>query len=271
MKCKAAGTDHGKAAKSSGGETQWSQATNLPTVRFWGWDAAEEYANKLADFLGPDCGVHTTESFCQSNGCSTEEMRTVLDRDWVLLNIQKVERDEEEAGVLPLILIEGTGPIYPISLYSPTDDVRKQCYSNMPNTNGLSYDELAKLSRILGGPERVFLVEEQEFCDTVGCSPEQMEEHLTEHWVEHDIRAVLAGLEFVPEPTVVLVSYRNWLVTWRLITQRDASARQQCLEINDLSRMNVRDCCDPIEMMPCDAEGRSEVLPGEGSDPISTL
>jgi hypothetical protein len=164
-------------------------------------------------------------------------MQTVLDRDWVLLNIQKVERDEEKAGVLPLILIEGTGNSFSLSLYSPTDDVRKECYPNMPNTNGLTYEQLADLSRILGGPDQVFLVEEKELCETVQCAPEQMEEHLKEHWVEHDIRAVLAGREFVPEPIVVLVSYRNWLVTWRLITQRDACARQQCIEINELSRL----------------------------------
>ena len=237
QKRRADGTDHSKATNNNGGATQWSRTINLPTVRFWGWDAAEEYANRLADFLGPDCGVHTTESFCQSNGCSTEEMRTVLDRDWVLLNIQKVERDEEKAGVLPLILIEGTGNSFSLSLYSPTDDVRKECYPNMPNTNGLTYEQLADLSRILGGPDQVFLVEEKELCETVQCAPEQMEEHLKEHWVEHDIRAVLAGREFVPEPIVVLVSYRNWLVTWRLITQRDACARQQCHEINELSRL----------------------------------
>ena len=237
QKRRSAGTDHGKAPKSSGGATQWSQATNLPTVRFWGWDAAEEYANRLADRLGPDCGVHTADSFCQSNGCSAEEMRTVLDRDWGLLNIQKVERDEEKAGVLPLILIKNTGNIFSLNLYSPTADVRKDCYPKMPNTNGLTYDDLANLSRILGGPDQVFLVEEEEFCETVQCAPEEMEEHLREHWVEHDIRAVLAGREFVPEPIVVLVSYRNWLVTWRLITQRDVGARQQCLEINELSRL----------------------------------
>src|ERR1019366_7739181 len=92
-----------------------------------------------------------------------------------------------------------------VSLYSPTDVVRKQCYPNMPNTNGLSYDDLVHLWRILGGPERVSLVEEQEFCDTVGCLLEQIDAHLKEHWVDYDIRAVLAGLEFVPEPTVVLV------------------------------------------------------------------
>ena len=271
LKRKAAGTDQGKAPNSTGGATQWSQATNLPTVRFWGWDAAEEYANRLADLFGPDCGVHTAETFCQSNGCSAEEMRTVLDRDWALLNIQKVERGEAVGGVLPLVLIEGTGNIFSLSLYSPTADVRKQCYPNMPNTNGLTYEELANMSRILGGPDQVFLVEEKELCETVQCAPEQMEEHLKEHWVEHDIRAVLAGLEVVPEPTVVFVCYQPGLVTWRLITQRDAGARQQCIEINELSRMYGRDCCDPIEMMPGDAEGRSEVLPGEGSNPISTL
>src|ERR1035437_1905940 len=69
LKRKAAGTDQGKAPNSSGGATQWSQATNLPTVRFWGWEAAEEYATRLADLLGPDCGVHTAETFCRSNGC----------------------------------------------------------------------------------------------------------------------------------------------------------------------------------------------------------
>jgi hypothetical protein len=176
-------------------------------------------------------------------------MQAVLNRDWALLNIQKVERYEEKAGVLPLILIEGTGNVFSLSLYSPTDEVRKQCYSNMPNTNGLSYDDLADLSRILGGPDQVFLVEEQEFCDTVQCAPEGMEEHLRGHWVEHDIRAVLAGREFVPQPTVVLVCYRNWLVTWRLITQRDASARQQCHEINELSRL-YRSDSDKAERDP---------------------
>ena len=235
------GTDQGKAPNISGGAAQWSRTTNLPTVRFWGWEAAEEYANRLADLLGPDCGVHTAETFCQSNGCSAEEMRTVLDRDWVLLNIQKVERDEEEAGVLPLILIEGTANIFSLSLYSPTADVRKDCYPKMPNTNGLAYEELVNLSRILGGPDQVFCVEEEEFCDTVHCAPEEMEEHLREHWVEHDIRAVLAGREFVSQLTVVLVCYSNWLVTWRLITQRDAGARQRCIEINELSRLYKSD------------------------------
>lgn len=237
LKRKAAGTDQGKAPNSSGGATQWSQATNLPTVRFWGWEAAEEYATRLADLLGPDCGVHTAETFCRSNGCSAEEMQAVLNRDWALLNIQKVERGEAVGGVLPLILIEGTGNIFSLSLYSPTADVRKQCYPNMPNTNGLTYEELANMSRILGGPDQVFLVEEQEFCETVQCAPEQMEKHLKEHWIEHDIRTVLAGLEFVPQPTVVLVSCREGLVTWRLITQRDAGARQQCIEINELSSL----------------------------------
>src|ERR1035438_2179406 len=98
QKRKAAGADHGKATNNNGDVTQWSRTTNLPTVRFWGWEAAEEYANRLADLLGPDCGVHTAETFCQSNGCSTEEMRTVLNRDWVLLNIQKVERGEAVGG-----------------------------------------------------------------------------------------------------------------------------------------------------------------------------
>jgi hypothetical protein len=168
-------------------------------------------------------------------------MRAVLDRDWVLLNIQKVERDEEKAGVLPLILIEGTGNIFSLSLYSPTADVRKDFYPKMPNTNGLTYEELVNLSRILGGPDQVFCVEEEEFCDTVQCASEGMEEHLREHWVEHDIRAVLAGREFVSQPTVVLVCYSNWLVTWRLITQRDAGARQRCIEINELSRLYKSD------------------------------
>ena len=237
QKRRADGTDHGKAPNSSGGTTQWSQATNLPTVFIFGVEGVEDYVNKLADSLGPDCGVHTTESFCQSEACSPAEIKTLLKRDWVVHNIQRVERGEEKAGLLPLIMVEGAGPFYTISLYSPTDVVRKECYPQMPNTNGLSYDNLVHLWRILGGPERVFLVEEQEFCDTVGCLLEQMEAHLKEHWVDHDIRAVLAGLEVVPGPTVVLVCYRNWLVTWRLITQRDAGARQQCIEINQLSRL----------------------------------
>ena len=271
QKRRADGTDHSKATNNNGGATQWSQATNLPTVFIFGVEGVEDYVNKLADLLGPDCGVHTTESFCQSEACSPAEIKTLLKRDWVVHNIQRVERGEEKAGLLPLIMVEGAGPIYAISLYSPTDVVRKECYAHMPNTNGLSYDDLVHLWRILGGPDQVFLVEEKELCETVQCAPEQMEEHLKEHWVEHDIRAVLAGLEVVPEPTVVFVCYQPGLVTWRLITQRDAGARQQCIEINELSRMYVRDCCDPIEMMPGDAEGRSEVLPGEGSNPISTL
>src|ERR1035437_4478249 len=264
-------TDHGKSPNSNSGATQWSRATNLPTVRFWGWEAAEEYANRLADLLGPDCGVHTTESFCESEACSPAEMKNLLTRDWVVYNIQRVESGAEKAGLLPLIMVEGAGPIYTISLYSPTDVVRKECYAHMPNTNGLSYTDLAQLSRILGGPEHVFLLEEQEFCDTVGCSLEQMKEHLKEHWVEHDLSAVLDGQEFVPEPTVLLVRYQPSPLTWHLITQRDAEARQHCLEINELSRLYEQDCCDPIEMMPGDAEGRSEVLPDEGSDPRSTL
>ena len=231
------GTDHGKAPNNNGDASQWSRTTDLATVGFWGWEAAEEYANRLADLLGPDCGVHTTESFCQSEACSPAEIKTLLKRDWVVHNIQRVERGEEKAGLLPLIMVEGAGPIYAISLYSPTDVVRKECYAHMPNTNGLSYDDLVHLWSILGGPERVFLVEEQEFCDTVGCLLEQMEAHLKQHWVDHDIRAVLAGLEFVPEPTVVLVCYQPSLVTWRLITLRDADARQQCIEINELSRL----------------------------------
>src|ERR1035441_7462117 len=231
------GTDHGKALNNHGDASQWSRTTDLATVRFWGWEAAEEYANRLADLLGPDCGVHTTESFCQSEACSPAEIKTLLKRDWVVHNIQRVERGEEKAGLLPLIMVEGAGPFYTVSLYSPTDVVRKECYPNMPNTNGLSYDDLVHLWRILGGPDHVVLVEEQEFCDTVGCSFEQIEEHLKEHWVDHDIRAVLAGLEFVPEPTVFLVCYQPGLVTWRLITLRDADARQQCIEINELTRL----------------------------------
>ena len=263
--------DHDLAVgrQAAGVSTEWKD--NLSTVMFWGLEPTEDYVNKLADLLGPDCGVHTTESFCQSEACSPTEIKTLLKRDWVVHNIQRVERGEEKAGLLPLIMVEGAGPFYTISLYSPTDVVRKECYWNMPNTNGLSYDDLVHLWRILGGPERVFLVEEQEFCDTVGCLLEQMEAHLKEHWVDHDIRAVLAGLEFVPEPTVILVCYQPGLVTWRLITLRDADARQQCIEINELSRLYVRDCCDPIEMMPGDADGRSEVLPGEGTNSISTL
>ena len=237
QKRRADGTDHGKATNNNGGTTQWSQATNLPTVFIFGVEGVEDYVNKLADLLSPDCGVHTTESFCQSEACSPAEIKTFLKRDWVVHNIQRVERGEEKAGLLPLIVVEGAGPFYTVSLYSPTDVVRKECYGHMPNTNGLSYDDLVQLSRILGGPDQVFLVEEQEFCETVQCEPEQMEEHLRDHWVQHDIRAVLAGLEFVPQPTVILVCYRNWLVTWRLITQRDAGARQQCIEINQLSRL----------------------------------
>ena len=271
QKRKAAGTDHGKAPNSNSGANQWSQATNLPTVFIFGVEGVEDYVNKLADLLSPDCGVHTTESFCQSEACSPAEIKTFLKRDWVVHNIQRVERGEEKAGLLPLIMVEGAGPFYTISLYSPTDVVRKECYAHMPNTNGLSYDNLVQLSRILGGPEHVVLVEEQEFCDTVGCSLEQIEEHLKEHWVVHDISAVLDGQEFVPEPTVLLVRYQPSLLTWHLITQRDAEARQHCLEINELSRLYEQDCCDPIEMMPGDAEGRSEVLPDEGSDPRSTL
>ena len=57
QKRKAAGTDQGKAPNSGGDASQWSRTTDLATVRFWGWEAAEEYANRLADLLGPDCGV----------------------------------------------------------------------------------------------------------------------------------------------------------------------------------------------------------------------
>jgi hypothetical protein len=243
------GTDHGRAPNSSGGTTQWSQATNLPTVFIFGVEGVEDYVNKLADSLGPDCGVHTTESFCQSEACSPAEMKILLKRDWVAHNIQRVERGEEKVGLLPLVLVEGAGPFYTISLYSPTADVRKECYPRMPNTNGLSYDDLVHLWRILGGPERVFLVEEQEFCDTAGCLLEQMEAHLKQHWVDHDIRAVLAGLEFVPEPTVVLVCYQPSLLTWHLITQRDAEARQHCLELNELSKLYEQDS-DKAELDP---------------------
>jgi hypothetical protein len=42
-----------------------------------------------------------------------------------------------------------------------------------------------------------------------------MKEHLKEHWVEHDISAVLAGLEVVPEPTVVFVCYQPGLALQR--------------------------------------------------------
>lgn len=76
-----------------------------------------------------------------------------------------------------------------------------------------------------------------------------MKEHLKEHWVEHDISAVLAGLEFVPEPTVLLVCYQPSLVTWHLITQRDAEARRRCLEINELSRLYEQDS----EQESCDS------------------
>jgi hypothetical protein len=210
-------------------------------VFIFGVEGVEEYVNKLADLLGPDCGVHTTESFCQSEACSPAEIKTLLKRDWVVHNIQRVERGEEKAGLLPLIMVEGAGPFYTVSLYSPTDVVRKECYPNMPNTNGLSYDDLVHLWRILGGPDHVVLVEEQEFCDTVGCSFEQIEEHLKEHWVGHDISAVLDGQEFVPEPTVLLVRYQPSLLTWHLITLRDAEARQHCLEINELSRLYEQD------------------------------
>ena len=210
---------------------------NLPRVTFWGANAAEEYVEKMTVILGPHCGVHTAESFCQSNGCTPDEMDTLLDRDYVLHNIQKVERGEEKTGLLPLILIQNHHNIFSISLYSPTSALRKECYPPMPNTNGLTQEDLRKLSQILGNPSQVFLVEEEEFCRTVECAPAQVEEHLREHWVEHDIWAVLAGLEFVPEPTVVLVSFRDGLVTWRLITQRDPEARQQCFEINELSKL----------------------------------
>src|ERR1017187_3789124 len=178
QKRKAAGTDHGKAPNSNSGANQWSQATNLPTVFIFGVEGVEDYVNKLADLLSPDCGVHTTESFCQSEACSPAEIKTFLKRDWVVHNIQRVERGEEKAGLLPLIVVEGAGPFYTVSLYSPTDVVRKECYAHMPNTNGLSHNDLSQLSRILGGPEHAVLVEEQEFCDTVGCSLEQIEEHL---------------------------------------------------------------------------------------------
>src|ERR1035437_9612373 len=163
-------TDHDLAAgrQAAGVSTEWKD--NLSTVMFWGLEPTEDYVNKLADLLGPDCGVHTTESFCQSEACSPAEIKTFLKRDWVVHNIQRVERGEEKAGLLPLIMVEGAGPFYTISLYSPTADVRKECYPRMPNTNGLSYDNLVQLSRILGGPEHVVLVEEQEFCDTVGRS-----------------------------------------------------------------------------------------------------
>ena len=208
----------------------------LPTVSFWGEDAAFEYVDKLTAILGPDCGSHTTATFCQSNQCSPQEMTALLKRDWVVHNIRKVERGEEKAGMLPLVLIQNTGNYYSVSLYSPTRKVRKECYPNMPNTNGLTGQQLEELSRILGR-DQYFLVEEDEFRNTVECQAEHIEEHLEEHWIEHDIRAVLAGLEFVPQPTVVLVQYHNELVTWHLITLRDDDARQHCIEINELSRL----------------------------------
>ena len=236
LKRNANGTGHNLVGGCQG---EWKD--NTPTVRFWGLEAAEEYVDKLTNLLGPGCEVHTTETFCCSNACSAAEIPTILKRDWIAHNIQRVERREEKAGLFPFIMIEGAGPIYSISLYSASGEVREELNVNMANTNGLSYDDLVQLSRILGGPDHAVLVEEEEFCDTVGCSLEQIKEHLSEHWVEHDIGAVLAGLEFVPEPTVVLVSQRPGVVTWHLITQRDAKARQRCLEINELSRLYAQD------------------------------
>jgi hypothetical protein len=215
-------------------EQQWQRnvtqaRNNLPTISFWGEDAAFEYVDKLTAILGPDGDSHTTQTFCQSNQCSPQEMTALLKRDWVVHNIQKVERGEEKAGLLPLVLIQSAGNYYSVSLYSPTRKVRKECYPNMPNTNELTYQQLEELSRILGR-EQFYLVEEDEFCNTVECQLEHIEEHIDEYWVDHDIRAVLAGLEFVPQPTVVLVRYRDELVTWRVITLRDADARRRCLE-----------------------------------------
>src|ERR1039457_1996602 len=105
QKRRANGTDHGKAPNSSGGTTQWSQATSLPTVFIFGVEGVEDYVNKLADSLGPDCGVHTTESFCQSEGCISGEMKILLKRAWVSHNSQRVECGEENVGLLPLVLV----------------------------------------------------------------------------------------------------------------------------------------------------------------------
>jgi hypothetical protein len=49
------------------------------------------------------------------------------------------------------------------------------------------------------------IVEETDLCMEVGCQPETIEEYLVEHFVEHNIHAVMEGKEGAAERTLSVV------------------------------------------------------------------
>ena len=83
--------------------------TTLPSIMFFGCEAADEYAQMMYTILGPDCCYATEEEFCIMTGCPPEGLEDWLLRDFIQHNIQDVERWQENAGAHPVILSNERG------------------------------------------------------------------------------------------------------------------------------------------------------------------
>lgn len=102
---------------------------------------------------------------------------------------------------------------------------------------------MAKLLEVLGGPDKVSICEESEFCVQSLCPPSEMEDWLKESWIEYDISAVLAGSQIVAPNPIVLVNQSDEFFAVRLFSSSEALDRdcterdREDAEISELNRL----------------------------------
>lgn len=94
----------------------------------------------------------------------------------------------------------------------------------------LSDEDKERLSVALGGPGAFSMFEESEFIAQSGCPPEELERWLESCWLQHDIRAVLGGLEKVGPQPLLLVGFEDQYATVRLFCPTEKLLWENAIE-----------------------------------------
>jgi hypothetical protein len=181
------------------------------------------------------------EACCEASGYPPEQLGDFLREKWNQHHASRVARLEEIPDPFPMLLIRQGGPFYSLEIWSPKD--AGDALMVAPSTRELSNDDMERLLAIVGGADKASLCQESEFCVQFLCPPSEMEDWLSDFWIEYDISSVLAGSQTVAPNPIVLVKQFEEFFTARLFSPSEAlgwegtEGDREAAEISELNRM----------------------------------
>ena len=213
-------------------------------VRLFGLEAVDEVGPKLMAVLGAEAVCLFEEAFCEASGCPPEQLDDFLREKWNLHHASRVARLEEIPDPFPVLLIRQKDPFYSLEIWSPKDagDALVVAHS----TRELSNEDMERLLAIVGGADKASLCQDSEFCAQFLCPPSEMENWLSDFWIEYDISTVVAGSKMVGPNPIILVKQFEEFFTARLFSPSEAlgcegnEGDREAAEISELNRLYVK-------------------------------